>query len=126
MKSSELKKVLRKGDIIVFLSLIVITVIWFLVPLFSSGERTVRIYTDGEIYGEYILSALDGEEMVSLNGCQIKISADGAEFISSDCPDGLCVKRGLLHNIGDVMACVPKGITVEIRGSESKIDGISY
>lgn len=126
MKSSELKKVLRKGDIIVFLSLAVITFIWFLLPLFSSGEKSVRIYADGEIYKEYLLSDLKGEETVFVKGCQIKVSAEGAEFVSSDCPDGLCIKRGLLHNIGDAMACVPEGVTVEIRGSKSKIDGISY
>lgn len=126
MKSSELKKVLRKGDIIVFLSLIAVTVIWFLFPLFSSGEETVRIHVDGEVYKEYLLSDLRDEELICVNGCQIKIGSDGAVFVSSDCPDGLCVKRGLLHNIGDVMACVPEGVTVEIRSSESKIDGISY
>lgn len=126
MKSSELKKVLRKGDIIVFLSLALITLIWFLLPLFSSGEESVRIHVDGEVYKEYLLTDLKDEEIISVKGCLIKVSAEGAEFVSSDCPDGLCVKRGLLHNIGDAMACVPKGITVEIRGSKSKVDGISY
>lgn len=126
MKSSELKSTLKKGDIIVFLSLGVITLIWFLLPLFSHGEKTVRIHVDGEIYKEYLLSAFKDEEIVSVRGCQIKVTSEGAEFVSSDCPDGLCVKRGLLHNTGDVMACVPKGVTVEIRGSENRIDGISY
>lgn len=126
MKSSELKKAVRKGDIIIFLALIVITLIWFLLPFFSSGERSVRIYSDGELYKEYLLSDLKKEETLSVKGCLIKIDYEGARFISSDCPDGLCVRRGLLERNGDVMACVPEGVTVEIRSSESKFDGISY
>lgn len=126
MKNSELKKILKKGDIIVFLSLVLIILIWFLLPLFSSGEATVRIHVDGEVYKEYLLSDLQDQEIISVNGCRIRVSSDGAEFLSSDCPDGLCVKRGLFGTVGDVMACIPNSVTVEVRGSETKIDGISY
>ncbi len=123
MKSS---KLLEKGDIIIIVSVALISLLWFVMTFLSFGEKQqVRIYLDGELYKVFELSAVEGEEKVSLDGCEIRITKDGACFLSSDCPDGLCVKRGMLTRSGDVMACVPKGITVEITGAEA-VDGISY
>lgn len=119
-------KLLKKGDIIIIVSITMISVLWFVLTFISFGEKQqVRIYLDGEIYKVIDLSAVEDEETVALGGCEIKITKDGACFLSSDCPDGLCVKRGMMTASGDVMACVPKGITVEVTGGRA-VDGISY
>lgn len=123
MKSS---KLLKKGDIIIILSVIALSLIWFLMTFLSFGEKQqARIYLDGEIFKAVELSAVEGEEIVKLEGCEIKVTKDGACFLYSDCPDGLCIKRGMMTRSGDAMACVPKGITVEITGGKA-VDGISY
>ena len=123
MKSS---KGLKKGDIIIIASIAVISALWFIISFLTLGEKQqVRIYLEGEIYRTADLSAVEGEELITIDGCEIKITEDGACFLTSDCPDGLCVKRGMLTKSGDVMACVPKGITVEITGGKA-VDGISY
>ena len=123
MKSS---KVLKKGDILIILSVITVSLVWFIITFFSFGEKQqVRIYLDGETYKSVELSAVEGEEIITLDGCEIKVTRDGACFLFSDCPDRLCVKRGMMTKSGDVMACVPKGITVEITGGKN-VDGISY
>lgn len=126
MKVNELKGVIKKGDIVVILSLIAVSLIWFSFSFFSFGEAEARIYFDGELQKTILFSQTEGEEIISLGGCEIKVTKDGAQFLSSDCPDGLCVKRGLMKNGGDVMACVPNGVTVEITDSDGHIDGISY
>ncbi len=119
-------KLLKKGDIIIIVSIAMISVLWFVLTFISFGEKQqVRIYLDGEIYKAVDLSAVEDEETVAFGGCEIKITKDGACFLSSDCPDGLCVKRGMMTASGDVMACVPKGITVEVTGGRA-VDGISY
>ncbi len=123
MKSS---KLLKKGDIIIIASVTLLSLLWFVITLISFGEKQqVRIYLDGEIYKTVDLSAVENEEIISLYGCDIRVTEDGACFLSSDCPDGLCVKRGMMNKSGDVMACVPKGITLEITGGRA-VDGISY
>ncbi len=123
MKSS---KGLKKGDIIIIASITIVSVLWFIISFLSLGEKQqVRIYLDGEVYRAVDFSAVQDEEVITLDGCEIKITEDGACFLYSDCPDGLCVKRGMLTKSGDVMACVPKGITVEITGGRA-VDGISY
>ncbi len=123
MKSS---KGLKKGDLIIIFSVLAVSVIWFLFTFVSFGEKQqVRIYLDGEIYKTIEFSAVESDEIIRIDGCEISITEDGACFLASDCPDGLCVKRGMLTRSGDVMACVPKGITVEITGGKN-VDGISY
>lgn len=123
MKSS---KLLKKGDIIIILSIALISVLWFIISFLSFGEKQqVRIYLDGEKYKVIDLSSVENEDIIVFDGCEIRITKDGACFLSSDCPDGLCVKRGMMTRSGDVMACVPKGITVEITGGRA-VDGIAY
>lgn len=123
MKSS---KLIKKGDILIILSVLFVSLLWFGVTFLSLGEKQqVRIYRDGELYETVALSAVESEEIISFDSCTVKVTKDGACFLSSDCPDGLCVKRGMMTNSGDVMACVPKGITVEITGGRA-VDGISY
>ncbi len=123
MKSS---KLLKKGDIVIIASVAVISLLWIMITFVSSDEKQqARIYLDGEIYSVEELSAVEGEKIINIDGCSVKITRDGACFLSSDCPDGLCVNRGMMKNNGDVMACVPKGITVEITGRKA-VDGISY
>lgn len=123
MKSS---KGLKKGDILIILSVLSISLMWFIITFISFGDKQlVRIYLDGEMYKSVELSVVDGEEIINLDGCEIKITKDGACFLSSDCPDKLCVRRGMMTRSGDAMACVPKGITVEITGGKT-VDGISY
>lgn len=123
MKSS---KLIKKGDILIIASVLLISLVWFAVTLFSLGEKQqVKIYLGGELYKAVELSAVEDEEIIDLDGCEIRITGDGACFLSSDCPDGLCVKRGMMDKSGDAMACVPKGITVEITGGRA-VDGISY
>lgn len=126
MKFSKLKGVIKKGDIIVILSLIFITLIWFSFSFFQKGAPQVNIYLDGKIQQTFLLSGIKGEEIISAGSCKIRVTKDGAEFLSSDCEDGLCVKRGLMKNVGDVMACVPEGVTVEITGEDSKTDAVAY
>ena len=122
MKSS---KLLKKGDIIIIVCLALISLLWFLTSLLSLGEKQqVLIYLDGELCHSFELSSVK-EETADINGCQVRITSEGACFLYSDCPDGLCVKRGMMTKSGDVMACVPNGVTVEITGGRA-VDGISY
>lgn len=123
MKSS---KLVKKGDIIIIAFILLLSVLWFTASFFSFGEKQqVKLYLGGELCKTVELSAVEDDEIISLGGCRIRITKDGACFISSECPDGLCVKRGMMDKSGDVMACVPEGVTVEITGGRA-VDGISY
>ncbi|MGI6752165.1 MAG: NusG domain II-containing protein [Anaerovoracaceae bacterium] len=44
-----------------------------------------------------------------------RLDKDGKiAFISSDCPDKVCVKTGKIHRVGEYAACLPNGIILKI------------
>ncbi len=54
----------------------------------------------------------------------LEISSDGVRFISSECPDKLCVHSGLL-TAGSSAACLPAGVSVTVKGNGTRsVDGI--
>lgn len=126
LKYTEFKNVVKKGDVIAILIIVVICLFWFVSDYSKNENLSVTVHSDGKIIYSESLSTLKEEEIISISGCEIHISADGAYFHSSDCPDGLCIKRGLLRKNGDVMACVPNMVTVEISSDKSAVDGVSY
>ena len=127
MKKSELKTILKKGDILIIMAVVILSLLWFMGDFFRNSEdKTVNICLDGEICHSIRLSYVEDKEVFKAGSCVVEVSPEGASFISSDCPDGLCVKRGLMTRVGDAMACVPEGVTVEIVGTADRIDGIAY
>lgn len=124
----EIKQSVTKGDILLIISLVALSVFLFALSFFGSNkELTVRVYSSSELVWESELSKAQGEKLF-LDGCEIIIEKDGVYFSNSDCPDQLCVKRGKLRNSGDTMACVPKKVAVVLTHSKdkSKIDALTY
>ena len=126
LKKNELKGMMKKGDIVIITALLAVSFLWFLSSFIPSENLTVNIYLDGEPEYSRELSSVSSPEEITVGGCVIKIDGSSVCFISSRCPDGLCVKRGEMKIAGDSMACVPEGVTVELKSGRSNIDGISY
>ena len=47
-------------------------------------------------------------------------------FIKSPCTTKFCIHSGWLKFDGDVMACLPNGVYVEVAGGERKFDSINF
>lgn len=57
----------------------------------------------------------------------ISVQNRRVEFVSSPCPDKLCVRAAALSRIGEWNACLPNKVFVRITGRhEQKIDILSY
>lgn len=124
----EIKKAITKGDIILIVSLVLLSVLLFALSFFgSSKELTVKIYSDSQLVYEAELSTVQGDT-VETGGCKILVEKDGVSFVHSQCDDKLCVKRGKLSKNGDTMACVPQRVAVVIahRDKDSKFDALTY
>ena len=99
------------------LILIAVLIIFSLMPLinFDSGKKFALIKIDGEVVHKLDLSE---EKILTLeagggkNIVEIKNGAVGV--IEADCPDKICVRRGAIKNFGEVIACVPHKILIEI------------
>ncbi len=124
---SEIRKNITKGDIILIVSLIVVSLLLFALSFTAEGNIRAELYVDGEKVHSIALSEVEEGYTLTENYCQLLIEKDGVSFAFSNCGDQLCVKRGKLTKPGDTMACVPEKVVVVLKGSsQDKIDGVAY
>ena len=124
---SEIRRSITKGDVILIVSLIVISLVMFVFSFSGSEKLIAEIYVDGEKTHSIALSEVTESYTVNENYCQLLIEKDGVSFVFSDCGDKLCIKRGKLKNQGDTMACVPEKVVVILKADgKEKIDGVAY
>ena len=118
---------LRYGDFIIVAAVLVISIMLFVFS-FSDGESLVaQVSLDGEAVRQVRLYELTEKESIRVGGCEILLERDGVTFLSSECPDKLCVNRGKLKKAGDTMACVPERVTVTLRSEKGgKIDAVVF
>ena len=57
----------------------------------------------------------------------IKIGQDSVWIAEADCPDQICVKQGLINEVGGIIICLPHRLVVEIKSMGQKdVDHINY
>ena len=71
----------------------------------------IRITEDGNVIGTYPLTE---DRTVNLGHNTVIINSGKAYISEADCPDRLCVKQGQISKIGQVIACLPNRVTVEV------------
>lgn len=123
------RKWLSKPDLIIILILAVVAAGALLWQNTASADGAVAEVTiDGETVLELPLSDVtEAQEITLKNGIVLEAKAHTVRFLQSDCPDGLCVKAGVLEKPGDVAACLPNKTVVSIRGGEkSAVDILTY
>ena len=105
--------IMKRKDYIL-LGIIILVLIAFFIIRTASRHNTgeyAKIAENGQIIGTYPLNE-DTEIPLTHNTIEIK---DGKAYMSSaDCPDGLCIKQGEISKAGEVIACLPNRVTVEI------------
>lgn len=126
MKYSEIKKIVKIGDLIIIAATLIICLVWFTGSHINHSDLTATVYSNGKIVFQAALSSLSQEKTVTADGCVITVTKNGACFSHSNCPDGLCVRRGQLTKSGDAMACVPNKVTLVISSDDSRIDSVAY
>ncbi len=55
----------------------------------------------------------------------IRVSDGRIRFTDSPCPARYCVHTGWIERTGEVAACLPNGIVIEIRGGVREFDAIN-
>ena len=94
----------------------------------GKGDRAV-ITRDGEVYGEYALSADQTVEIAGPDGQvtnRLVIEKGQVRMEWADCPDQICVKHSPVSRGGQSIVCLPNRVTVEIRSDKgNEIDGVA-
>lgn len=78
-----------------------------------------EIYVHGVLVDTLVL---DGRERAisppGLPSVVVETYADhSVAFVSSDCPDKVCVHAGHMHRAGDTAACLPNGVLLKLAGA---------
>ena len=124
---SEIRSSITKGDIILIVLLIVMSLAMFVFSFSGNENLIAEIYVDGEKAHSIALEEVTESYTINENYCQLLIEKDGVSFVFSDCGDKLCIKRGKLKNQGDTMACVPEKVVVILKADgKGKIDSVAY
>lgn len=73
---------------------------------------------------------LDHDQILHVHGKRgdsvLQIQHGQIRFIQSPCTTKFCIHSGWLKYDGDVMACLPNGVYVEVSGGERKYDSINF
>jgi hypothetical protein len=56
----------------------------------------------------------------------IEIRAGQARFLESPCPGKVCIHSGWLREAGQLAACLPNRISIQLLGSQPRFDAINF
>lgn len=117
-----MKKTL-KYDLIMIISILIITVALFLFQKSDSGYQ-VRITIDHELYGVYDLNQ---DQTININDENIIIIKDHEVYMDqATCPDKTCIQQGHISKVGASIICLPHKLIIEITGEEGELDDKTY
>ena len=122
-------RILKKMDIIIIVFLLILSFTPHLIfsnTLSKNYSSTyVNIKTSGKVYDNIELSSFKGEKTIVIasdhGNNTISINNGSVKIIEADCNDSLCVKQGLISNVGENIICLPNKLIIEIKGDESDI-----
>lgn len=120
-------KLLRAGDVIVLVlasGLIGASFATFWTSRVAG--HTAIISFDEEVLIEAPLDTPADFSVKGLKGIsRLRVADDQIRFIDSPCQGRYCIHSGWLSSSGQVAACLPNGVVVEILGGERLYDAIN-
>ncbi len=125
-----MSKWLKKRDIILIISLLLVGVIALLIWYFiySVDGKFVSVEQRGNLIGTYPLN-VDKEIEIEHRGQVVNkiIIEDGYCYMeNAECPDHLCIKQGKIEKIGQTIVCLPNRVVVTvISDSDTEYDSIA-
>ena len=83
-----------------------------------SGDRQVDIR---ELHGagQFDVAGRLGDSVLQIENGKIR-------FIASPCTNKYCVHAGWLSHSGEIAACLPNGVLIEVQGGAPRYDAINF
>jgi hypothetical protein len=92
------------------------------------GNKVLTIYKDGKLEKTFNFSE-EFNKTYTINtkyGYNILEIKNGEAYIKdADCESKLCIAKGKINSIGDLIICLPHKLVIQIEG-ENQIDAVSY
>ncbi len=118
----EKRKFFNKKDIVI-IALIILsgTALMCFMPK-EEGSRALVIYNGREIDSLPLDRDCIYRPEVNEN-IEIEVKDGRVRFLSSDCPDKICVNTGWLGKAGQSAVCLPNRLSVTVSGGKDGIEG---
>ena len=126
--------VLKKGDIILIIVIIVCSVSGYalyyaLVRNNENVDKTAVISFENNVIKRISLDNVKEPYQFNIEGDYdnvILVEPGRIRFIDSDCPDKICIITGWLFKTGDLSVCLPNRTVIKIEGDVDIVDGVAY
>ena len=123
-----MKQRMKAGDLVIISSVIMLALAVFFafyIPSLTQSAAILEISCNNE-KTSYPLTE-DRELTLEAKGYTLKVRIkDGCAYVeSADCPDRICVNTGKINRTGQLIACVPAGVTLRVLGEEDGYDFVA-
>ncbi len=125
-------RMLKKGDLILFLGvglIIVLLLLWNNLSTASGNHLIAEVRKDGELVKKIDLDKVSEPEHIYFEeGIHqtILVEKGRIRFLESDCRDKICVQAGWLTKAGDKAVCMPAKTIIKINGESQQTDSIAF
>lgn len=104
---------LKKGDIIIIITLLALTLASSALLLFEKGEcRTVTVKENNETVYK---GSLYENKVIELKGNTVEIKDGAVTVIKADCKNQICVNHAAITKKGESIICLPNKAIAEIE-----------
>ena len=113
--------IMQKRDLLLIAVLLLVCGIAaaFLYPRGDAGPRRAVITQDGKVLYDIPLTGHQGIDEIRIEDERgentIRIEDETVAVVDADCPDLVCVKTGKAAKKGDVIACLPHKLLIEVK-----------
>lgn len=121
---------IKKGDILLLIFVILISIILFLVINQSKENDLIAVIRhEDRIVKRIDLNNVERDYSLVIKGKYtntVKVEKGRIKVADSDCPHKICVKTGWLTKKGETAVCIPNRLIIKIKGKIHNVDGITY
>lgn len=117
----------RADKIVIALALLFLPYLY--ITLWGNSSQGEVVQIRSATSGDLILP-LDQNKRLEIEGALgnsiIEIKQRQVRFIDSPCQGKQCVMTGWLEEDGQLAACLPNGVTVQIIGRDNRFDAVNF
>lgn len=104
---------LKKGDIIIIITILALTLASSALLLFGKGEgRTVTVKENNKTVYK---GSLYENKVIELKGNTVEIKDGAVTVIKADCKNQICVNHAAITEKGESIICLPNKVIAEIE-----------